>query len=221
MDGINRPRDFAQDDDPRKDTELTLGPALLLVLGCALVLLCGTCFGAGYLVGRRSAPHNDPTTTQTADGTVPELAQSTSAKPMASGATTAPPAQPAAISETPDADTAPAGTPAAGIGTAPNVTPAASPQPVRSTQAETVPQSNPARPQPATGPMVQIAAVSRAEDADVLMGALRRRGYAVTARHIPGDNLIHVQLGPFANRNEANAVSQRLLGDGYNAVVLP
>ena len=27
--------------------------------------------------------------------------------------------------------------------------------------------------------------------------------------------------GPFASRAEANAMSQKLLGDGYNAVVLP
>ena len=68
--------------------------------------------------------------------------------------------------------------------------------------------------------MVQVAAVSHPEDANVLMAALRRHGYAVTARREPGDGLIHVQIGPFSNRNEANAMSQRLLGDGYNANVV-
>ena len=67
--------------------------------------------------------------------------------------------------------------------------------------------------------MVQIAAVSHQEDADVLMSALRRRGYAVVERHVPGDNLFHVQVGPFATRAEAVAMAQRLLGDGYNAAV--
>ncbi len=67
--------------------------------------------------------------------------------------------------------------------------------------------------------MVQIAAVTHQEDADVLMSALRRRGYAVTARHGAGDSLIHVQVGPFASRAEAVAMAQRLLGDGYNAAV--
>jgi cell division septation protein DedD len=71
------------------------------------------------------------------------------------------------------------------------------------------------------GLMVQIAAVSHAEDASVLVAALRRRGYAVTARREPADSLIHVQVGPFANRNDANAMCQRLLGDGYNAIVQP
>lgn len=69
--------------------------------------------------------------------------------------------------------------------------------------------------------MVQIAAVSHAEDANVLMGALRKRGYAVVARRDFGDNLIHVQVGPFANRSDAIAMSQKLLSDGYNAQVLP
>jgi cell division septation protein DedD len=53
------------------------------------------------------------------------------------------------------------------------------------------------------------------------MGALRKRGYAVTARRATEDELIHVQVGPFASRADANAMSQRLLSDGYNAVVLP
>lgn len=68
--------------------------------------------------------------------------------------------------------------------------------------------------------MVQIAAVSHMEDANVLMGALLKRGYAVTARREPGDNLIHVQVGPFANRADADAMSEKLLNDGYNAVVM-
>jgi len=69
--------------------------------------------------------------------------------------------------------------------------------------------------------MVQIAAVSDPEDASVLVGALRRRGYSVSANRNPADNLIHVCIGPFSNRNDANAMRQKLLNDGYNAIVLP
>jgi cell division septation protein DedD len=67
--------------------------------------------------------------------------------------------------------------------------------------------------------MVQIAAVSHAEDAGVLVDALRKRGYAVTARRDVGDNLIHVQTGPFVSRNDANVMRQKLQNDGYNAIV--
>jgi cell division septation protein DedD len=69
--------------------------------------------------------------------------------------------------------------------------------------------------------MVQIAAVSHAEDAEVLVNALRKRGFAVVARRDAADGLIHVRIGPFANRNDANATRQKLLNDGYNAIVQP
>jgi cell division septation protein DedD len=68
---------------------------------------------------------------------------------------------------------------------------------------------------------VQIAAVSNPDDAEVLVSALRRRGYAVTVRREPLDGLMHVQVGPFSNRNDAMAMRQRLLNDGYNAILQP
>jgi DedD protein len=74
---------------------------------------------------------------------------------------------------------------------------------------------------PAGLPMVQIAAVSQPEDAEVLVNALRKRGYAVVARREAADNLIHVRIGPFASRDEANRWRQRLLNDGYNAILQP
>lgn len=67
--------------------------------------------------------------------------------------------------------------------------------------------------------MVQIAAVSNQEDADVLSNALRKRGYTVTAKRDPADDLIHVRIGPFATAAEANSWKNRLLNDGYNAIV--
>jgi cell division septation protein DedD len=69
--------------------------------------------------------------------------------------------------------------------------------------------------------MVQIAAVSNPEDAEVLVAALRRRGYAVSARREVADGLIHVRIGPFNNRNDANQWRQKLLNDGYNAILQP
>jgi cell division septation protein DedD len=69
--------------------------------------------------------------------------------------------------------------------------------------------------------MVQIAAVSHAEDADVLVSALRKRGYVVSSRRDPADNLLHVQVGPFATHADASAMRQRLLNDGYNAIIEP
>jgi cell division septation protein DedD len=73
---------------------------------------------------------------------------------------------------------------------------------------------------PAATLTVQIAAVSHPEDADVLVNALRRRGYAVVARR-DADGLIHIRIGPFNTRDEANIWRQKLLNDGYNAIVQP
>ena len=69
--------------------------------------------------------------------------------------------------------------------------------------------------------MVQVAAISNVDDARVLVDALRKRGFAVTAEREPADNLIHVRIGPFANRSEADAMSKKLLNAGYNAIVQP
>jgi cell division septation protein DedD len=69
--------------------------------------------------------------------------------------------------------------------------------------------------------MVQIAAVTNQEDADVLVNALRKRGYAVTTRRESTDGMIHVRIGPFSSRDEADKWRQKLLNDGYNAIVQP
>ena len=69
--------------------------------------------------------------------------------------------------------------------------------------------------------MVQVAAVKNPEDAGVLMNALRRRGYPASQQRETGDGLIHVRVGPFASREEAYHWRDKLLGDGYNAIVQP
>jgi cell division septation protein DedD len=74
--------------------------------------------------------------------------------------------------------------------------------------------------EPAQTPtMVQIAAVSHPEDAEALLAALKKRGYTVVVRNEPQDKLLHVQIGPFASRADANVMRQKLLADGYNAIL--
>jgi len=69
--------------------------------------------------------------------------------------------------------------------------------------------------------MVQIAVVSHQEDAEVLLGALHKRGYSVALSQDEADGQFHVRVGPFTSLSEANAIRQKLLNDGYNAVVQP
>jgi cell division protein FtsN len=37
--------------------------------------------------------------------------------------------------------------------------------------------------------------------------------------NLPGDSLFHVQVGPFSDQKDAEAMRTRLAGDGYNAIV--
>ncbi|MGO9775512.1 MAG: SPOR domain-containing protein [Terracidiphilus sp.] len=69
--------------------------------------------------------------------------------------------------------------------------------------------------------MVQIATVSHQEDADVLVGALRKRGFEPAVSLDATDGQLHVRIGPFASLSEANAMREKLTNDGYNAVVEP
>ncbi|HEX4283596.1 MAG TPA: SPOR domain-containing protein [Terracidiphilus sp.] len=205
--------------EPRKDVELTLGPAMVFAFVCGLLLLCGICFGVGYTAGRRSGASMAAAAKETASGQTLTAEAAAGHKPGAGGAPPTVQAASSSSSEPATASTAASEKIPTAAENEAGVRPAIGAQP-STTPGTTTAQVQPALP-PGAGIMVQIAAVSHVEDANVLMGALRKHGYAVTARRESDDNLIHVQVGPFASRADANAMSQRLLNDGYNAVVLP
>jgi DedD protein len=213
-------------EQPRRDTELTLSSMTLLAIFFGLVLLCGLCFGLGYTVGHRGS-QPPLAAMQPSTGSQAELQpEITHPKPSATAPTgTAPLRQNVVVNLPPS--------------TAPSVNPATTSQSSPPTPASVQPQVRPALPvaantfqpaqpvamQPAPASsvplMVQIAAVSHQEDAEVLVSALRNRGYAVAARRDPADGLIHVRIGPFSSRDAANRWRLKLLGDGYNAIVQP
>ena len=67
---------------------------------------------------------------------------------------------------------------------------------------------------------LQIAAVTRQEDAEALVAALRKKDYAVFAvNNAPSDKLFHVQIGPFGSPKDAETLRVKLVGDGYNPIV--
>jgi DedD protein len=209
-----------------RDREITLGPAMLAALVVALLALCSVCFIGGYSVGRNSQP-----VTAAPSPSGPSAAQLLREQPKPGPTQTSSDAQVAAQPTPTTPETAAVGTStpaAASAGTAsstvappPSVVHAALPSeaPAGPLVSTTAPVQS-ALP-PAGTWMVQIAAVAHEEDADVLMTALRQRGYAVRQRRDPADNLIHVQVGPFTSENDAIAMRQRLLNDGYNAVIQP
>ena len=69
--------------------------------------------------------------------------------------------------------------------------------------------------------VVQIAAVTREEDAAALAGALRKKNYSVFVVNNPAlhDKFYHVQVGPFATMQDAEAMKVKLTGEGYNPIV--
>jgi len=69
------------------------------------------------------------------------------------------------------------------------------------------------------GYTVQIAAVSKQEDADALVDALKKKAYPVFVANVPSDKLFHVQVGPFADVKDAEAMKSKLMSDGYNPIV--
>lgn len=227
--------DLLDHDDPslsRGDRELTLGTGTILGIFFGLVVLCGACFGAGYLMGHKA----QPTPLTLADTSPDAITGNSAAKPSAgspldSSNTT----EAAATAPTVTVAPVPAPKPAPVIRRPPPPPLASANSAIAPTEKSAEPAKAPAvkavapgallpsaSPASAATPgfiMVQVAAVSHQEDADLLLGALRARGYAVMARKGSGDPLIHVQVGPFNNKPAAEAMRQKLMGDGYNAML--
>lgn len=220
------------DEDPdglphRDEKEITLGSAGLLLLGVGLFGLCALCFGLGYAAGHRSPAEAMRASAEVADQVQIQAGQKErQAKPMAGQETARLAEGPAA---SPDGVTSPEGgensAAAAPAGQTAGGVDGVSGDPIVRTALTTQPagaQTSAARlgaVTESTSIMVQIATVAHPEDAEVLVGALRKRGYAVSSRRDPLDGMLHVEVGPFASRSEALAMRQRLLNDGYNAVV--
>ena len=212
------------------ETEITLGMKSLLGVFFGLVLICGVFFGLGYSLGRgssRPAP-------ETASEASPKVTAKPTPQPTApSRANEDDSANPPSYTPGPDAREPESATiptalpprkPSASVVKAvpPEVTAETAPAPAKPAAAPAPAPAAAAGSQPATPgapSMVQIAAISKQEDADVLVAALKKRGYSAVVRNDPKDNLLHVQIGPFATRDEARAMRAKLLADGYNAIL--
>jgi cell division septation protein DedD len=194
--------------------EFTLSTTTLLVIFFGLVMVCGLFFGLGYTMGRGEPGAASPLLTTAAaahgsgkSGGVAESTIKTASQPnLAQVAPDKPAPEPSSV---PQPLAQPVSTASGAAGSQP-----VSPQAV----AADAGTSTAATAEPGAI-MVQIAAVSNQGDADVLLSALRKRGYSVSVRHEPGDSLMHVQVGPFANQTDAKAMRQKLLNDGYNAIL--
>jgi DedD protein len=238
-------RDRGQRDG--NDSEVTLSPASLLGIFLGLALVCGVFFGFGYSVGRRAVSSGSVPTS--ADGVAEgaDALDAPIAKPSAVRTTDDDDA--AAIEDSSSshasdgrsdtllepASTAPVSLPGSDVpataeaavtahrGDAAMVRGASNNAAGTNSTPSTVPPAallKASEGKPETGrTVVQVAAVTHQEDADVLVSALRQKGYRAMERSEPQDKLLHVQVGPFSSREDANTMKQKLLADGYNAII--
>ena len=208
----------------QKDTEIVLGTGKLLGIFFALVVMCGTFFGLGYALGRSSTPmslQNGGSATVTGpSGTKPVAGVTVSSAPAA--------ATDSAQDPVVDPNAAPAAqadqTPPVEEGSANDETASATAVPAPIAKSATIQVvKNPATPELAvvsSNITVQVAAVTKQEDAQALVAALRKKNYPVFVSPNPSaDSLYHVQVGPFAELKDAEAMKSKLAGDGYNAIL--
>lgn len=185
------------------DTEITLGTGKMLALFFGLVILCAVFFGMGFSMGRSSVK------------AAPELlpSPSESARPAATARNEAP------VTTAPATQT----TPASSAQAADSNTSASPAQPTPTSN-----QSQPAAGQdaaqnpaslPNAGYYVQVAAVSKQEDAEALVDSLKGHQYQAFIANQPSDRLFHVQVGPFADVKDAEAMRTKLVNDGYNPIL--
>jgi cell division septation protein DedD len=232
-----------------EDTEITLGAGKLLGLFFLLAAICGVFFSIGYSLGKSSgheqALNDQPAQVNAASDTVQASTGSGESKPSAAVAAKSEP--PAAASDDASAANPPsnltfykavqqndssappapaASQPASATGHDQKAVaaPATAPSPAPSAPAAARGPEVISHTSPVTGPgtiVVQIAAVSREDDAVALAGALRKKNYNVFVVNNPvtNDKFYHVQVGPFSTVAEAEATKAKLVAEGYNPII--
>jgi|SRR5208337_601409 len=198
-----------------QDTEITLGTGRMLALFFVFVLVCAFFFAIGFSLGRR--------TTLAGMGSLlsaPTAAPATVVRPSA--AKNAP--QPTPQSSPSPGDfsfyKAVGEKNAEAALTAQDSKAQAEASSAAASTTETPPKDAAIPTPTGAGYYVQVAAVTRQEDADALVEALKKKQYpAFTANNPAGDKFYRVQVGPYADLKDAEAMRARLIGDGYNPIV--
>lgn len=197
----------------QQDTEITLGTGRMLVLFSCLVVVCAFFFAIGFSLGRK--------TTMTGAGlpNAPTGVPATIVRPPA--------VKNDALQPTPQSGdfsfykaVGEKSTGAALTPPSPKAEPAASSNATPSSGAANDTIEIATAPPASGGYYVQVAAVSRQEDAEALVEALKKKQYpAFSAKNNSADKFYHVQVGPYAELKEAEAMRAHLIGDGYNPIV--
>jgi DedD protein len=183
-----------------QDTEITLGTGKLLVFFFALVVVCALFFGLGFSLGRNATSPSANQASLSEGAERPKAGPATSQKPSSDMSF-----YKSVEQKSPDAQLA---TPEAAT---PNPNPKA---------AEAKAPADPMTPPALSGYLVQVAAVTKPEDAEALVNALKKKQYpAFAVNNTPSDKLYRVQVGPYPDIKDAEAIRSRLVSDGYNPIL--
>ncbi|HEV2962340.1 MAG TPA: SPOR domain-containing protein [Candidatus Angelobacter sp.] len=202
----------------KDDAEITLGTGKLLGIFFGLAAICAVFFTMGYMLGRGSAagakteivgsvPSGSPANKPSA---VNNKGADTSAQNCVAGSTNCP-----STGSTP-------------VDSANGQASASNPQPQAANNVESAAAAGTSSPNVPTAEIknvvagsyiVQVAAVSKQEDAEFLVAALRKKQYPVFLAAGGGDAYFRVQVGPFTDAKEAETMRARLAGEGYNPIV--
>jgi DedD protein len=198
----------------QQDTEITLGTGRMLAIFFSFVLVCAFFFAIGFSLGRKTTMAGASSLMS-----APSAAPSTIVRPSATKNQGSQPAPQSgdfsfykSVGEK-KADSA--------LTPQDSATQNSKTQPAAATPTADAPVSA-ALDAAAAGASyyVQVAAVTRQEDADALVEALKKKQYpAFTASNTTGDKFYRVQVGPYADFKDADAMRVRLIGDGYNPIV--
>jgi cell division protein FtsN len=210
----------------QQDTEITLGTGRMLAIFFTFVLVCAFFFSIGFSLGRRTTLAGVGSSVFAHSGTPATIVRPSAGKNdapqptpqsgdfsfyKAVGEKNANAALAPQDSKTPSSATTPAATTTTTTTTT-SPSPAGEPSKAATDAATAAPSSG--------GYYVQVAAVSRQEDAESLVEALKKKQYpAFTANNPTADKFYHVQVGPYTDIKEAEAMRARLIGDGYNPIV--
>jgi len=194
-----------------QDTEITLGTTKLLVLFFGLVAICALFFALGYSLGRKAEPG---ITTANAAAS-PQITPGVT-KPAGAASAPAMTFYKAVEQKDANGELTPAANDAKSVSKAD--APANAPATDQSaSQATNTP--DPTTTLPTGGYSVQVAAVSKQEDAESLVDALKKKQYPASANTSGTDKFFHVQVGPFSDIKDAEAMRSRLISDGYNPIL--
>jgi DedD protein len=190
-----------------QDTEITLGTGKMLVLFFGLVALCAVFFGLGFSMGRGTSK---PAASAESPTSATMATRVQTSRPASSDS-----AKPADLTfyktvEQKDANA--------------QLTPAEASTPAAATPPAPVPASQSTPPDPTNLPgagsyYVQVAAVSKQEDADALVDALKKKQYPALTANGTSDKLFHVQVGPYGDIKDAESMRAKLVADGYNPIL--